>query len=102
MSCIYSAALFSSSMIIGAVLYATVVIFFVPTETLESAEWQVFPAFEHLSVILAVSVVMMPFAVLFQLITGLCLINKRFMIECLGVLLSLLFCVLFFWPAIFV
>ena len=102
MSCIYSGLLFSSSMIIGAVIYAFGVIFFVPTKALESAEWQVFPAFQHLWVILIVSMVILPFVVLFQLITGVCLSQKRFMIECLGVLLSVLFCVFFFWPAIFV
>ena len=102
MSSIYSALLFSSSMIIGAVIYAVGVIFFVPTNVLESADWQVFPAFQHLWVILIVSVVMMPFVVLFQLISGLCLSKKRFMVECLGLLLSLLFCIFFFWPAIFI
>lgn len=102
MSSIYSAVLFSSSMIVGAVIYAIGVIFFVPTEVLEATNWQVFPAFEHLSVILLVSLVMMPFVVLFQLITGFCLSKKRFVVECLGVLLSLLFCVFFFWPAIFI
>ena len=102
MSSIYSALLFSSSMIIGAIIYAIGVIFFVPTHILEAADWQVFPAFEHLWVILIVSVVMMPFVVLFQLITGFCLSKKRFIVECLGVLLSLLFCVFFFWPAIFI
>ncbi len=102
MSCVYSATLFSASMLVSSVIYAFFIIYFVPTDVLESEGWQVFSAFEHLGVIMLVSMIMMPFVVLFQLITGVCLSRKRFLIECIAFLLSVLFCALFFWPGIFV
>ena len=102
MSCIYSATLFSASMLVSSVIYALFVIYFVPTEILENEQWSVFLAFEHLGVIMMVSMIVMPFVVLFQLITGVCLAKKRFLIECIALLLSVLFCALFFWPGIFI
>ena len=102
MSCVYSATLFSASMLVSSVIYALFVIYFVPTDVLENEKWQVFSAFEHLGVIILVSMIMMPFVILFQLITGVCLSRKRFLIECIAFLLSILFCALFFWPGVFV
>jgi hypothetical protein len=102
MSCVYSATLFSASMLVSSVIYALFVVYFVPTEVLENEQWSVFLAFEHLGIIMMVSVIIMPFVVLFQLITGVCLAKKRFLIECIAFLLSVLFCTLFFWPGIFI
>ncbi|WDE96727.1 hypothetical protein PQO03_01955 [Lentisphaera profundi] len=102
MSSVYSATLFSASMLVTAAVYALVVVFFIPTASLESEQWLVFSAFEHLGIIMLVSVILMPFVILFQLITGVCLVKRRLAVECVAFLLSVLFCALFFWPGIFI
>ena len=102
MSSVYSATLFSASMLVTAAVYALVVVFFIPTTSLESEQWLVFSAFEHLGIIMLVSVILMPFVILFQLITGVCLVKRRLAVECIAFLLSVLFCALFFWPGVFI
>ena len=98
-SCIYSSCLFSASMMIGAVIYSFGVMFFIPTEALEASQWQVFISFKHLFYIMVVSAAMMPLVFLFQLLAGIDFSKKKFFVECVALCFSLLFSVLFFWPA---
>ena len=98
-SCIYSSCLFSASMMVGAVLYSFAVIFFIPTEALEASQWQVFTSFKYLFYIICLSVMMMPLIFLFQYVGKVDFSKKKFFVECIALCFSLIFSVLFFWPA---